>query len=131
MRVGAVLDTAAVLRFAAAKDVAIGELIGEVADSQSFIAIPVTALADARASVSSDEEQRMLGMLIGGNRNVVLISLDAADGMIVGGYAALIDRELALAHAVQVADSTGGQLVTTHGDQVREIFGEMSGIIDI
>ena len=131
MRVAVVLDASAVTRFAQGRDAAVGELLGEIADEQSFAAVPVTAIALAHAQLPEPEHQGLLDLLVGQNPTVVVVPMLADEGRLIGQYSAELGQRLGLAHAVREAERNQAQLVTADGDLVRTAFGEIYGIVDL
>jgi hypothetical protein len=131
MRVAVVLDTTAVVRFAQGDDLAVGELLGEVADEQAFAVVPVSAIALAHASLRKPDQQILLGWLVDANPSVLTVPMPADEGRLIGQYAVELGLQLGLAHAVREAERNKAQLVTAEGDVVRAAFGEMYGIVDL
>jgi hypothetical protein len=131
LRIGVVLDATAVRRFQTARDVAVGELIGEVSDDQALVAIPVTAVAECRGSAQDPDAHAMLALLTAPDRNVVVWPLRADEGLEVGAIAARVGGDVPLAQAIHLARRAKAQLATEHGDKVRAVSGEMHGVLDI
>jgi hypothetical protein len=129
--IGIVFDDSTIRRFQAAEDLAVGELIGEVVDNASFVAIPVTAVADCHRRTSDENALAMLAVLIAPGREVVISPLLVDDGVDVGTIARSLGCDLPLAHAVHLAQTTHAQLATAHGDKVRAVFGDLFGIVDL
>lgn len=131
MRVAVILDDSAVTRFAAGHDIAVGELIGEVADERALVAVPVCAVALAWATLSTPEQRSLLTLLVARNPSVLVVPMLADDGRLIGEYSAELGQRLGLAHAVWEAERNQAQLVTAEGDRVRSTFGELYGIVDV
>jgi hypothetical protein len=131
VRIAVVLDTSAVTSFAEGDGLAVGELLGEVADEQAFAAVPVSAVALAHALLPKPGHQRMLTLLIDQNPTVVVVPMRADEGRLIGQYSAELGRRLGLAHAVREAERNHAQLVTADGEMVRAAFGEIYGIVDL
>jgi hypothetical protein len=129
--VAVVLDPSAVVRFAHGDDVAVGELLGEVADEHAFAAVPVSAIALAHAKLSTPRQQSRLTLLADQNPSVVVLPMPAEEGRLIGQYTAELGQSLGLAHAVREAERNHAQLVTADGDVVRKAFGEIYGIVDL
>jgi hypothetical protein len=128
--IGVVLDTTAVLRFQAGDDIAVGELIGEVGDNLTVVAVPVTVVAATRAST---EDASRIGMLdlLASNRNVRVWRFEPGEGLPVGATALAVDGDLPLAQAIHLAEQHEAQLATEQGDLVRAVVGDLFGIVDL
>jgi len=131
VRLAVVLDQSALVRFASGTDVAVGELVGEVADEKALIGVPVSSAALAQASLSTSEQRAMFALLVDRNPSVVILPMLAEERRFIGEYTADLGRRLELAHAVREARRNQAQLATTEGDVVRKAFGEMYGIVDL
>lgn len=131
MRLAVVLDLSALLQFARATDVAVGELVGEVADEEAFIGVPVSSAALAHASLETPEQVAMFALLVDRNLSVVVLPMLSDDSRLIGEYTAGLGQRLELAHAVREAERHEAQLATAEGDLVRRAFGELYGIVDL
>jgi hypothetical protein len=131
VRLAIILDLSALLSFARRTDVAVGELVGEVADEQAFVGVPVSSAAVAYASLSTPEQHAMFAVLIDRNLSVVVLPMLADDSRLIGEYTAGLGQRLELAHAVREAERNQAQLATAEGDLVRKAFGELYGIVDL
>jgi hypothetical protein len=127
-----VLDASAILAYVN-HYLSVGETLGEViAEDGALVALPAVSLAQARLDMSNKDELAMLGRLLQTNVNPVVIApLGSEDPIPVAGVAARLNADLPLAHAVDVADRHGAQLMTAHGSRVRAEFGEIHGIVDV
>jgi hypothetical protein len=111
--VGLILDASALLAHVRLERLSVGELIGEVSDSDDVTGIPALAVLDVLPQVKGADRQRLEALISGDSRTTVMLPL-LADGLVeVERVAALIPGVQGAAHAIVLANKHGVLLATT------------------
>ncbi|HEX2774472.1 MAG TPA: hypothetical protein VHN18_18860 [Micromonosporaceae bacterium] len=109
--IAVVLDATALCAYVDG-NVAVGELMAEVADEGRQVAVPVTCLAAAYVARDGDVDGALLALLM----TAPLIRpfpLGVAEARAAGRIAALAGRDIALGHAAHTALAAEAHLATT------------------
>ena len=132
--VAVVLDASA-LRAYVAGEVAVGELIAEVAEERRLVAVPVACLAEAYAA--ADEVAAALLMLLATAPTVRVVPLGAESGSAadearqVGMLARTAGGDLAVGHAARTAIACGAHLATAEPKLAAAVLPAGWSVLDV
>lgn len=123
MRVGAVLDTSALLAHLRLERVSTGELIMVVAENGDVTGVPALAALDALTQLDKEERQRLVRLLDEDAEDapLVVLPLLGADVLDVERLAGLVGGQ-GVAQAIVEAHKNGTSLATTNPQHVAEIM---------
>jgi hypothetical protein len=117
----AVLDRSA-LRSYAQGHVHVGELLIDVADEGSSMAIPTVALFDAFAESRGDERAMALLSLLLTLPGIAVINLDAKTALAASAEVSPAKGDLSRSHAVWAAKEHDAYFLTTEPGEVEELL---------
>lgn len=117
----AVLDRSA-LRSYTLGHLHVGELLVDIANENSCLAVPACTLADANAEVAKDEHARALLRLFVTLPGTTVLDLDAESALSMAGTVVQTSGDLSRAHAVWAANKHDAYYITTEPKTVTSLI---------
>ncbi|OZV82510.1 hypothetical protein CA850_09600 [Micromonospora echinospora] len=127
--VAVVLDATALIAYTRGQ-VAVGELMAEVADEGRHVAVPAACLSAAYAAGRNDLDAAMLGLLMT-SPVVRIVPLGPETARQVGVRARTVEGDLAMGHAAVVALIHEAHFATTDPKAAAAVLPDRWSILDL
>ncbi|WBB78158.1 hypothetical protein O7606_18165 [Micromonospora sp. WMMD882] len=127
--IAVVLDATALTAYTRGQ-VAVGELMAEVADEGSQIAVPAACLSAAYAAGRGELDTAMLALLMA-SAAVRVVPLGPAAARQAGVLARSVDGDIAVGHAAVVALTHGAHYATTSPKAAATVLPAEWSILDL
>ncbi|MEU8420072.1 hypothetical protein AB0C15_04260 [Micromonospora sp. NPDC048835] len=127
--IAAVFDASALTAYLEG-NVAVGELMLEVADEGRQVAVPAACLAAAYASVADEIDAALLALMVTAPM-IRLLPLDVGDVQDAGRLARAVDGDISFGHAARVALTYEAHYATVRPAAAAKVLPARWSILDL